>query len=691
MKLTPVFETDERIHMKKAMFIVAVGLGLNVVARAGQTLTYVDLVNRLANLEHLAVLPEPGETCALWSSYDRASTYDAVSGKYVKWDANGDGSGIIRKEGEQSVIAEMQGPGCIWRTWSATAGKGHVKIFLDGANEPAVDLAFDDYFSRKSEPFTYPALVYKTEANGFDNFVPMPYQKSCKIVAEKDWGNYYQFTYSTFPKGTVVPTFNRTLTSPDLAALQEADAKLGQKLGSDPAGTRAGEKVIRVSMTLKAGQTATVAKLNGGRAITSLNVKPDPANTNDLETVLRATTLSIRWDGEASPSVWAPLGDFFGTAPGVNQYSSLPLGMAQSGFYSYWYMPFASKALVELKNDGTAPLKLEMAVTHAPLTLPVESLGRFHAKWHRDALLPKEPERAIDWTLLKTAGRGRFCGVMLNVWNPCGGWWGEGDEKFFVDGEKFPSTIGTGSEDYFGYAWSSGKRFFQALHNQTCNNGQNVGHLSVNRWHIADNVPFQSGFEGAIEKYYSNTRPTQYACVVYWYQALGGSDPYQPVPITERIGYEAKPHCVEGALEGESLKVLQKPEGSKANAQEMGGFSGLWSYAKQCFWQGGKDGDRLVLAVPVKKAGRFDMIAQFTQAPDYAKVQLYWDGNKLGEPFDAYAPTVSLAGEIKFGTLDLPAGESKFEIEIVGKDEKSKGRLVGLDYIRLIPLTGNGH
>ena len=65
--------------------------------------------------------------------------------------------------------------------------------------------------------------------------------------------------------------------------------------------------------------------------------------------------------------------------------------------------------------------------------------------------------------MLRTQGRGRFCGVMLHVWNPLGGWWGEGDEKFFVDGEKFPSTFGTGSEDYFGYAWCGASFFQQAL------------------------------------------------------------------------------------------------------------------------------------------------------------------------------------------------------------------------------------
>jgi hypothetical protein len=553
-----------------------------------------------------------------------------------------------------------------------------------------VDLAFGDYFSPLFEPFTFPALVYKTAANGFDNYVPIPYQKSCKIVGDKDWGNYYHFNYSTFPKGTVVPTFNRNLTPKDVAALRAADAKMSKGLGSDPAGTYAGEKTLRVAVALAAGKAVTVAQLKGVREIVGLKVRLDPTNTSDPDTALRATTLSIRWDGESTPSVWAPLGDFFGTAPGINKYSSLPMGMTETEFYSYWYMPFASAAQVELKNDGAAPLKLQVDIIYAPLTSPVASLGRFHAKWHRDAFLPTEPERAIDWPMLKTTGRGRFVGVTLNVWNPCGMWWGEGDEKFFVDGEKFPSTFGTGSEDYFGYAWSSGSVFFQALHNQTRNNGRNVGHISVNRWHISDSVPFQSSFEAAIEKYFLNTRPTQYAAVAYWYQAPGGKDPYLPLPVGDRVGYELKPYSVEGALEGESLKILQKPANGTANPQDMSRFEGQWGYSLQLLWRGGKDGDRLALAVPVKTAGRYDIVAEFTKAADYGTVQLYWDGRKLGPVIDTYAPVVAPAGEIQLGTLELPAGESKLEIEIAGGNERSRGRSMGLDYIRLVPAVGKG-
>ena len=163
------------------------------VSAAEQKLTYVDLVNRLTDLEYVAIIPSKGENCAQWSSYDRASRYDEVTGKYIRWDANGDGGGVLRKEGDKFLLAEMEGPGCIWRIWSATPGEGHVRIFLDGAEEPAVDLPFSGYFDGKSVPFTRSALVH-TVSRGWNNYTPIPYQKSCKIIADPDWGQYYHFT-----------------------------------------------------------------------------------------------------------------------------------------------------------------------------------------------------------------------------------------------------------------------------------------------------------------------------------------------------------------------------------------------------------------------------------------------------------------------------------------------------------------
>ena len=665
--------------MRRFWFVTLLVLIACSAAGAAQTYSYVDLVNRLTDLEALAVLPQSGETCAQWSSYDRASYYDEKAGKYVGWDANGDGGGVIRAEGDGFLVAEMKGPGCIWRIWSALAGGGHVKIYLDGATEPTVDLPFIGYFDLKNPPFVYPSLVHEV-ARGFNNYVPIPYQKSCRIVMDKDWGAYYHFTYSTFPWGTKVPTFKRDLSAEEEGALSKADRFLRMSLGSDPAGKRAGEETVLGRVRLAAGEEATVASLTGQRAITSLWVQVDPSTLQKSPELLRDVILRIRWEDEERPSVWAPLGDFFGTGPGANIYTSLPLGMTEYGFYSYWYMPFAREAVVELVNEGSSVFSGTVTLTHAPLTRPIRELGRFHAKWHRDALLPKEPERAIDWTMLRTRGPGRYCGVMLEVWNPRGGWWGEGDEKFFVDGQKFPSTIGTGSEDYFGYAWCTPQVFHNAYHNQTRVNN-NVGHVSVNRWHITDNVPFQKSFEGAIEKYYPNDRPTLYASTVYWYIARGGFDPYEPVPVKDRTFY-IEPEVVKkpGVLEGEGLKILGKT-GGDAQAQEL---RDKWSGDSHLWWINAKPGDTLDLALPVQKKGSYEVRVALTKARDYGIVQLYLDGQKIGDPFDLYDPNVVPTGEISLGTMELSAGEHKLTVEIVGANEKAiKSYMFGLDYVRL--------
>jgi hypothetical protein len=667
----------------KRLLLLAVLAGLVAAPAAAEDLSYVDLVGRLTDLEHLATLPPEGDTCAQWSSYDRRSRYE--DGKYLDWAANGDGNGCIRTEGDRIVMAEMEGPGCIWRIWSALAQAGHVKVYLDGAETPAIDLPFDGYFNRKHKPFHCESLVY-TAARGRNNYVPIPYQKSCRIVAEKGWGRYFQFVYETFPEGTTVPTFSMDLAADAVAALEKTDAYLKADLGTDPAGPRDGEETRTKTVTVGAGESAVVADLKGPRAITAIRVDNTFGGTEGpVVPALRELAVRITWDGASGPAVWTPLGDLFGTAPGVNLYKSLPLGMTEKEFYCLWYMPFAKSASVELANGGKEDRRVTLRITHAPLSRPVESLGRFHAKWHRDAFLPEDPaRRAIDWTLLTTRGRGRFCGVMLHVWNPRGGWWGEGDEKFFVDGENFPSTIGTGSEDYFGYAWCTAEIFHQAYHNQTIASG-NKGHVSVNRWHLGDAIPFQKSFDGYIEKYYPNRKPTLYAAVAYWYQAPGGEDPYKPVPVAERTGYCVEPEIphVKGALEGEKLKILSKTAGN-ARPQDMAHFGPGWSGESQLWWTQAKPGDRLVLELPVAETGKYKLVGNLTMAIDYGIHQLSLDDKKLGPPIDLFNDGVVPTGKVDLGTHELEKGAHKLTVEITGANPKAvKAYMFGLDYVKL--------
>ncbi len=652
-----------------------------------RTYTYVDLVKKLTDLQGLATLPQPGEKCQQASSYDRASKYDAATGKYIGWDANGDGGGIIRMEGDQQVLAEMEGPGVIWRTWSAAPRQGHVRIYIDGQEKPVVDLPFASFFDGKTAPFNYSALVHDA-SSGKNCYVPIPFQKSCKITADKDWGDYYHFTYTTYPKGTVLPTFSRYLSLDDRSALDEANDILTARLGTDPAGVREGEETIsRDKFVLKPGKSIMLARLRGPRAITALRVKPVFSGREDEVKGLRELAIRVTYDNDKQPSVWAPLGDFFGSVPGLNKYKSLPLGVTDDGMYCFWYMPFGKEARVEIVNDGKVARQLSASVTHAPLAQPMEKQAWFHAKWHRDTFLPLEPGRDIEWTMLMTEGIGRFVGVNLHVWNPKGGWWGEGDEMFYVDGEKFPSTFGTGSEDYFGYAWCNPALFQNAYHNQPYNSGNNRGNVSVDRWHIPDNGPFQHSWFGTIEKYYKNDRPTLYAATAYWYLGPGGRDPYSPAPVDQRLGYfdtaAPVPFKVKGALEGEDAKVLEIT-GGKTEVQEMVGYDGKWSGEKHLWWTGGKPGDRLVVSLPVEKAGKYTISGQLTKAVDYGIIEITLDGAKVAGPIDLYNDGVVPTGEQVLGTFDLTAGEHKLGFTIVGANEKAvKAYMVGLDYAKL--------
>lgn len=650
-----------------------------------ETLTYTDLIGRLTDLEQVARLPSEGELCRLWSSYDRKSAYDEATGTYVNWDANGDGfggSGWIRIEEGKLVLAEMEGPGCIGRIWSATPRNGHVRIYLDGSPTPAVDLPFVDYFNRTHSPFDRPSLVY-TAASGKNNYVPIPFQKSCKIIADKNYGEFHHFTCTLFPEGTIVPTFTMQLSAEDSAALDRADKRLSN-CGPDFAADRYPSAITeKRSFTVEAGKAGQSLVIDGARAITSLKVHL-PGLPDDIEQqrqLMRELVLSITWDDDKTPAVWCPLGDFFGTAPGINHYKSLPLGMTEEVFYSNWFMPFSGRAVIAIANDGAVNRPVELEVSHTALEKPIDRYARFHAKWHRNAFLPQAPERWIDWTMLTTQGTGRFVGVELQIWNPRGGWWGEGDEKFFVDGEKFPSSFGTGSEDYFGYAWSDPALFAAPYHSQTISEN-NKGHISNNRWHIVDNVPFQTSFEGYIEKYWSDTKPTVYTCMAYWYLNSGGTDPYPPVELSQRLGYYAQ---LTYPLDIAGIVVLEKPAG-QVEAQGMQSYrAAKWVGGDQLWWTPEKIGDKLLLAMEAQSAGDWRILTRLTQAADYGIVQFSLDGKKIGDPIDLFnKDAVTATGEIDLGVHTLKLGRNVLTVEIAGANPDAiKRYMFGMDYLTL--------
>lgn len=658
-------------------------LGLLVLMAGAATqaqvlsMDYAQVVNRLVDLEALAVLPAPGEKCQQWSSWDRSSVYDASTDTYLHWDANGDHNGHIRTENGRQVLAEMDGPGVIWRIWSAAPGDGRVSIYIDGQETPQIDLPFKQYFDNTAEPFRWSGLSYVASL-GWNTFLPIPFQRSCKVVADPNWGAYYHFTWTRYPDAMRLPSFSSALVDAHRSTIDRVDRILRQRRGADPAGDRPGQRLVARRFVVLPGKTATLAALSGEGAITAIRLQPDiPCRTDKA---LRSAALQIRWDGSPQPSVWSPVGDFFGSGPGWNPYRTLPVGVHQDAMYAYWYMPYAQGALVELVNDGDKPFQGSVVFTVAPLQRPLRELGRFHAWWHRGHMPLARKDRQIDWPMLRTQGTGRFVGVMLEVWNPRGGWWGEGDEKFHIDGEPFPSTFGTGSEDYFGYAWCHPGLFQQAFHAQTRNDGDNKGHVSVNRWHIADNVPFHVSFDGYIEKYFTEARPTRYAALACWYQQAGQAVAYRPAPVSDRFFYEpARRALIPGRHEGEDLPVLSVSKGT-VTVQELPD----WSNDAHAWWTGGEPGAGAVWSFRVAKAGQYRVTVRFTKARDYGIVQPVLNGQTAGGPLDLFHAAGVITESVDLGVHPLRAGENRFELRLTGANPAAvPSYMAGIDYIQV--------
>lgn len=548
---------------------------ITVISFSQDLQTYPDLVNRLYDLEYVAKPPVVGETSGTFTSYDRNSKYDEESGTYIDWAANGDGTGFIRKEGESIVVFEQDGPGVIWRFWSALALGGHIKIYVDYQSVPIIDQPFSDFFERLNEkdidlpevlpgyPSTNIPSLMPTLSRGRNRFIPIPYKKHCKIVLEKGWGMYYHITYSNFPEGEV-PQFDGEFSKDDLIALAKADRILynrgfSRKIHED-------ENIENTEVELPPKSSFLLTELSGSGAIVHFNISYDKSKyitAEDQKEMLRNLWLKITWDKEDKEAVLAPLGMFFGTYPEVYPNRTLPLGVIPGMFYSNWYMPYLDGAKFELINKGAKSHSLKVELVNTSRKNTGSELLRFHAKWH-DGAFPEKVQnhgRELDWPVLVVEGKGRFCGMTLHIQNEweepkeeasnwwygkfdarnIWWWWGEGDEKFYVDGEKFPSSFGTGSEDYIGYAWSAEPAFSlfdSGFASQPFTAIDGNGHTIVSRFHLSDNIPFQESFMAVIEKYkddhWGNTEQNctecpnicLYQAVAYWYMQAGQKDDY---------------------------------------------------------------------------------------------------------------------------------------------------------------------
>lgn len=644
------------------------GLAASSAAPAA-TITSASLLDDMTDLAALVQFPNPPYTCKQFSSYDRKSKSPTQD-----WFANGDAAQYLRVEEragrKEYVMMDTAGPGAIVRIWSANPA-GTLRIYLDGSDQPAIQAPMSELLGGKFPGLPRP--IAGEYSKGWNLYFPIPYAKSCKVTSDK--GNfYYHVNYRTYPAGTAVESFSLEQLKAMAGRVEKLVARLSSPRGDEE---QLGGQAQEFELELPAGESVR-EEFTGSKAFTRSVLK---VQASDREAALRGVTVKVTFDGETT--VEAPLGDVFGSAPGINAFSALPLGMASGGaMYSHWFMPFKESAVIELVNHTRQSVTLSGEIALADYEWTDASM-HFHAKWRTQFDVPTRPMQ--DWNYLTAKGQGVFVGVAFAIDNPVKDWWGEGDEKIYVDGETFPSHFGTGTEDYYGYAWCWPVVFTHAYHAQPrCDGPGNYGRTSVNRFHILDRIPFTKDFKFDMELWHWNaTCKVNMAVTAYWYAKPGASDGFQPIrpedAIVRPMPAYAVPH-VAGAIEGEKMRIVRVTGTADPQDWDVSAGQHLWWHA------GMKPGDTLVVSFDAPKAGKYHVFGRFLRARDYGIHQLAINGQKAGAPIDFYNPDVRPSKEMDLGVFELKQGANEFSATVVGANEKAiKSYMLGLDYLLLKP------
>ena len=513
--------------------------------------TFESLLGEMVDRATLARRPEPAYACRQFSSTSRASTevcpedgeFHPEQGRDwgAGWFENHDFANFLRTEEIEGrvehVMMDHSGPGAIVRMWNALGGRGWdpggiLRIYLDG--KVVIEGKVHDVVGGDAlvdEPFSYLASDDDTRPGwrGRNLYLPLPYAESCKVTYEElapdstAWnGFYYQINYRAYAPGTKVETISLDTLAAAAPRLQRIGARLvGTALLALPEGA---EEQTLPPFPLPPGEARTIER-NGGGMIGKLALGLE---ADDPEQALRSTVLEISFDGQST--VFCPLGAFFGVGTSPVSHRTFHLERDESGTMTAWWpMPFASHATISIRNLGEQSVTVrDLSLRTEPWTWDERSL-HFHATWFELRRQATRTRQDVNYVTVR--GEGVYVGDSLTIFNTHPDWWGEGDEKIFVDGEPFPSHFGTGTEDYYGYAWCRPQPFSRPHHSQPIGAGnKTVGTSTNNRVRTLDAIPFTTSIQVDMELWHPFDAPVNYAPATFFYARPGAEVSVRPDP-----------------------------------------------------------------------------------------------------------------------------------------------------------------
>jgi hypothetical protein len=514
------------------------------VLHAQEPVSIESLLKEMVDRDAVARFPATDFRLKQHSSYNRASKTPAEpEGWFTNQDYNpkrANTHNFIRIEENNGrkewVLMDHEAPGAIVRTWMPWLHQLKpnsnitMRIYLDGAEEPVFEgnmLGLFDGTGLIPYPFAHPSLRSAV------SFFPIPYAKSCKVTTDKK-PFFFQFTFREYPEGTPIETF----TLADFDAAKELTEATGQQL-LHPTAVGAGDP-LKFSVTLDDQAEQSLQLPAGVAAVRELSVKlGDYSDPN----ITRLVVLKMEFDGK--PTVWCPIGDFFGSGIGLNPVQGWHRTVSEDGtMRCRWVMPYQKGGKVSLLNLSGAPVDVEMEVKTGDWSWDEDSMY-FHAGWRGQYPVPTRP--FSDWNYVTLKGKGVYVGDTLTIMNPVEKWWGEGDEKIWVDGEDFPSIFGTGTEDYYAYSWGGRSTDFyeHPFHAQPFANkynklnrkpesddSRNTQGFSVEtRSRSLDTMPFGSSLQLDMEVWSGTDCDMGYQVGVYWYGFAQTISNRQPEPV----------------------------------------------------------------------------------------------------------------------------------------------------------------
>lgn len=527
--------------MKKDRFIIALLAAFTSAAvfsscRNEKIVTFRSLLKEMATKETLTRFPDPSYSLVQFSSFDRLSIHPDSAG----WFANDDYTRFIREENNEGrreyVMLDADGPGAIVRWWmtfgNANALNSYIRVYIDGQPTPVIEgpapelvgrgLLAPDPLSAAVSPLTEP------QRQGYNLYLPLPFSEKCKITLENDSivitpqrstpSIYYNINTRLYDEGTRVVSVKSQMFRSDTLAVTECASFL---LSADGEGSTVNEDMKRTHTGSCAYGTQSSIIVEGqGLAVSSISLS---LSAKDTAATLKGALIRMSFDGRETVEV--PAGCFFGTGYSYNSYRTLFTSAGPDGtLSSSWLMPFRDSCRISIFNGTEENLGIRMEVTLTPYRWDQSSMY-FGASWREYAAIETAGSEHTGGTGLHTdlniaalKGRGLYVGDAVLVFNSADAWWGEGDEKIYVDGETFPSSIGTGTEDYYGYAWCRPEPFSHPLIAQPTGRGNFHPGMSVNmRYRILDAIPFNESIRVDIELWHWVKTTIDYSVTSYYY------------------------------------------------------------------------------------------------------------------------------------------------------------------------------